>query len=301
MRPRCRYTLDFAPLTNAMLPEAPVLERTLLRDIETALDPFRRKHRDLQAFLASQLERLELQAGQVQQREEELSELTETLTRERRSLDEEWAHFDSLVETARVHALEVRQEKQRLDSLLEQQSDDVRQSELLRLHDAVEQAAQERDALEEELNTAQRKLGQLADVSIELSEARAELERLRNDASRMDVAAAAEWQRKLSAVEHERDRLSIDLQKARQIEADLMRQRDEDRRRYSEERTEWLNELRSMRRSLASPHAEATETHLPPRSIRPAAPRAEGRPIHDVLEEFEAVKRDSARHRSNKP
>lgn len=283
-----------------MVPETPVLERTLLRDVETALDPFRRKQRDLQAFMASQLERLELQAGQIERREQELNELSETLTKERHALDEEWAHFDALVEAARVHALEVRQEKQRLDLLLEQQSDDGRGAEILRLHEALEQAAGERNALEEEMSTAQRKLGQLADVSIELSEARAELERLRNDASRIDAATAAEWQRRLTAAEHERDRLSIELQKTRQNEAELLRHRDDDRRRYAEERTEWLNELRSMRRSLASPLSDAYDSAGAPRANRPAVPRSDGRPIHDVLDEFAAVQRDAARHRTPK-
>lgn len=270
-----------------MVPESPVLERTLLRDVEAALDPFRRKQRDLQA-------------GQMERREQELSEQAETLAKERHALDEEWAHFDTLVETARAHAVEVRQEKLRLESLMEQQSDEGRQAEILRLHEALEQAAGEREAVEEELVTAQRKLGQLADVSIELSEARSELERLRSDASRIDAAAAAEWQRKLLAVEHERDRLSNELQKLRQNEAELLRQRDEDRRRYAEERSEWLNELRSMRRSLVSPHPDAAETISVARPARPVPPRGDGRPINDMLDQFEAVKRDSARHRTPK-
>ena len=41
-----------------MSAEAPVLERSTLRDLEAAFDPLRTKHRDLQAFMASQLERL---------------------------------------------------------------------------------------------------------------------------------------------------------------------------------------------------------------------------------------------------
>jgi chromosome segregation ATPase len=293
-----------------MPPEAPVLERSTLRDVEAAFDPLREKHRDLQTFMASQLERLELQAGQVEQRERDLGEQAEALTRERRALDEEWAHFDQLVETARAHALEVRQEKQRLDSLLAQQSDDGSRAEITRLHDVLDQTADERNALEEELAASQRKLGQLADVSIELAEARTELERLRSETTRADAAVAVEWQRKLANVELERDRLAAELQKLRQNEADLLRQRDEERRRYRDERTEWLSELRSMRRSLSSPHVEPLESHVSPRTERPpasksshdvpAAAKSHDLPLDDMLDQFEAVKRDSARHRAPK-
>ena len=288
-----------------MLPEAPVLERSTLRDLEAAFDPLRAKHRDLQTFMASQLERLELQAGQVEQRERDLAELVENLTKERGALDEEWAHFDQLVETARAHALEVRQEKQRLDSLFAQQSDDGSRAEIVRLHDALDQAANERNALEEELSASQRKLGQLADVSIELAEARTELERLRNETSRADAALVAEWQRKLAIVEQERDRLAAELQKLRQNEADLLHQRDEERRRYRDERAEWLSELRSMRRSLSTPHVEAVEAAPPrperiERPERPPAVKMHELPLDDMLNQFEAVKRDSARHRAPK-
>jgi chromosome segregation ATPase len=164
----------------AMVPDVPVLERSLLRDVDAALEPLRRKQRDLQAFVASQLERLELLAGQVEQRELELGEQGAALARERVALDEEWAHFDQLVETARSQALEVRQERQRIDALLALQTDDGRQAELRRLHDALDQAVRERDALDNELTNAKRKLGELADVSVELAEARAELARLRD-------------------------------------------------------------------------------------------------------------------------
>lgn len=166
-----------------MVPDVPVLERSLLRDVDAALDPLRRKQRDLQAFLASQLERLELLAGQVEQRELDLNEQSGALAKERAALDEEWAHFDQLVETARAQALEVRQERQRIDALLALQTDDGRNAEMRRLQDAFDQAVRERDALDHELANAKRKLGELADVSVELAEARAELARLRQSDS----------------------------------------------------------------------------------------------------------------------
>lgn len=162
-----------------MVPDAPVLERSLLRDVDAALDPLRRKQRDLQTFLASQLERLELLAGQIEQREQELDDQAAALAKERAGLDEEWAHFDQLVETAQTHALEVRQERQRIDALLALQTEDGRQAELRRLQDALDQTVREREALEHELVNAKRKLGELADVAVELAEARTELARLR--------------------------------------------------------------------------------------------------------------------------
>lgn len=162
-----------------MTPDAPVLERSLLRDVDAALDPLRRKQRDLQAFMASQLERLELLAAQVETREKELAEQSEALGKERGALDEEWSHLDQLVETAQAHAAEIRQEKQRLEALVRANEESGRQEELRRLQDEAEQARRERTILEEELAAAQRKIGQLADVSVELAEARSELRSLR--------------------------------------------------------------------------------------------------------------------------
>src|SRR5436190_6300404 len=91
--------------------------KSVLRDIDTALEPMRRKQRDLQTFMASQLERLEMLAGQLDEREREQGELSEQLSQERNALDVEWNRLDSLIETAQANALEIRQEKQRLDSL----------------------------------------------------------------------------------------------------------------------------------------------------------------------------------------
>ena len=48
--------------------------RSVLREIDSAMEPMRRKQRDLQAFMASQLERLELLAGRLDERERELSQ-----------------------------------------------------------------------------------------------------------------------------------------------------------------------------------------------------------------------------------
>jgi DNA repair exonuclease SbcCD ATPase subunit len=186
-----------------MVPDVPVLERSLLRDVAEALDPLRHKQRDLQTFLASQLERLELLAGQIEQRELQLTEQADALTKERTGLDEEWAHFDQLVETARVHALEVRQERQRVDALLALQTDDGRQAELRRLHESLDQAVRERDALDHELANAKRKLGELADVAVELAEARAELARLRGkpEESKKEEPASPQLDDMLSQLE----------------------------------------------------------------------------------------------------
>jgi len=286
-----------------MVPDTPVLERSTLRDVEAALDPLRRKQRDLQTFLASQLERLEMQAGEVERREQAVAEKAAALAKERVTLDEEWAHFDELVETARAHALEIHEEKQRLDAIASQHTDSGRRNEVRRLSEALENAEREREALEAELATAQRKVGQLTDVSLELAEARTELDRLRNESCRTDAAMTTEWQRKLAAVEIERDRLNSELQSMRQRVSELSRDREEERKRYAQERTEWLDELRSMRRSLKSTPAEPADPPPAPRNESRPPPRAAAPDgaLEAMLHQFEAVKRDSARHRSTKP
>jgi hypothetical protein len=235
-----------------MVPDLPVLERSFLRDVGAALEPVRRKQRDLHAFLASQLERLELQAAEIERREQQTAEDRAAIAKDRAALDEKWAHFDELVETARAHAVEVQQEKQRLTALLQEQGPTEHQAELLRLHETIDQAHRQRSALEDELAAARRKLAELADAAIELNEARAEVEHLRQGRAGLDAATAAEWQSRVDALAAERDRLAYELQLSKERAADYLRERDEERRRCAEERTEWFAELRSLRQSLVS-------------------------------------------------
>lgn len=238
-----------------MTVETPVLQRSLQRDVAAALDPLRRKQRDLQAFMASQLERLEFQAGEVERREVELTEQTAELAKQRAALDEEWSHLDALVETAQANAREMVAEKARLSLFIEQQSVSGVQEEIRRLREALEQAQHERDALDTELTAAQRKVGQLADTAIELNEVRNELEM--------------------------------------------------ERRRYAEERTGWLTELRTLSRSLGGtrhvelpepPRHEPIASHVElDRAASPGDGSSDG-----MLNRFEAMKRDLAKHRPPK-
>lgn len=235
-----------------MTVETPVLQRSLQRDVAAALDPLRRKQRDLQAFMASQLERLELQAGEVERREAELAALAEELSKQRTALDEEWTHLDALVETAQLHAKEIVGEKARLSLLVEQQSVSGVQDEIRRLRESLEQSQHEREALEEELAAAQRKLGELADTAVELNEVRKEL--------------------------------------------------DQERRRYAEERNAWLGELRTLSRNLGTARQlEQTEPlrrePTPSHAETDRAAESGDAPSDGVLNRFEAMKRDLAKHR----
>ena len=270
-----------------MAAEAPVLERTLNRDVAAALEPLRRKQRDLQAFMASQLERLEHQAGEVERREsdlaaqaEHLATQAEELAKARAALDEEWSHLDALVETAQTNAREIIQEKQKVASLLEQQSESGVQSEIRRLEDALEQSNNEREVLEAELASAQRKIGQLADVAVELNEVRDELERLRHESSRGDAAVVEELRRKLAAADQERE---------------------DERRRYTAERAAWLTEIRSLSRSIGSGRNEVNDAGAGSYGSGShgdgGLPRSTELPLDAVLNRFEAMKRDLAKHR----
>jgi chromosome segregation ATPase len=270
-----------------MAAEAPVLERTLNRDVAAALEPLRRKQRDLQAFMASQLERLEHQAGEVERRESDLAAQAdhlatqaEELAKARAALDEEWSHLDALVETAQTNAREIIQEKQKLASLLEQQSESGVQSEIRRLEDALEQSNNEREVLEAELASAQRKIGQLADVAVELNEVRDELERIRHESSRGDAAVVEELRRKLAAAEQERE---------------------DERRRYTAERAAWLTEIRSLSRSIGSGRNEVNDSNAGSYGSGShgdgGSPRSSEQPLDAVLNRFEAMKRDLAKHR----
>ena len=207
--------------------------RSVLREIDSAMEPMRRKQRDLQAFMASQLERLELLAGRLDERERELLERTETITKERTALEEEWGHLDSLVEAAQANAMEIRLEKQRLEQQAREQHDGPQGRELRRLRDDVEQLSQERRILECELEASQRKVGQFADVAVELSETRAELaaahaeiERMRREPSRIDAAGLAELQHRINTAQEDRDRLAAEVRRLKQRESELVKQRD---------------------------------------------------------------------------
>jgi predicted nucleic acid-binding Zn-ribbon protein len=293
-----------------MTAEASEMEASVLRDVHAALEPLRRKQRNLQAFMASQLERLEMLAGQLDDREHAIDDRTGEIAKQRAALDEEWSHLDALVETAQAGALEIRQEKQRLESRSRDHHDGPQQRELRRLQDELEQLTQERNVLEGELAAAQRRIGQLADVAVELAETRAELDRVRQETTRMDEAAWIDVRRQLANTTEERDRLTADVKRLKHHEADLVKQHEEESRSFAEERVEWLTEIRSLRRSLAlkSAHDEpANSRHersvdhdaKPDRHERPAA--ADDRQIDQVLDHFEAVKRDMAKHRPRRP
>ncbi|MCE9605465.1 MAG: hypothetical protein K8U03_11255 [Planctomycetia bacterium] len=281
--------------------------RSVLRDIDTALEPMRRKHRDLQTFMASQLERLEMLAGRLDEREREQRDQTELLAQERNALDVEWARLDSLIESAQANALEIRQEKQRLDTLSRDHFDGPQLRELKHLREEIEQLSHERRVVENELEAAQRKVGQLADTAVELSETRAELaatqsdlERLRREPSRIDAAGLAELQHRLAVAQEDRERLSGEVRRLKQREAELQKQRDEDNRRYTDERLDWLTELRSLRRSFELKPATTAETReASPEAIPPPKPE-EQNPFDQVLDQFEAVKRDAAKRRAKK-
>ena len=289
-------------LTHTMVAELSALESTVLRDVDAALDPLRRKQRDLQAFMASQLERLEMLAGRMDDREADLDRKADELVRQRAALDEEWTHLDALVETAQANALEMRQERQRLEAQARDQQDAVQGREVRRLREQLTAQSQERSVLETELAAAQRKVGQLADVAVELAEARAEVERLKHEPARVDTAAVHELQQKLTLACDERDRLAAELRRVKQQEAERARQFEAEARRFGEERVEWLAELRSMRRSLehapAAPPETRTDADDGDRAERTAA---ENRQFEQVLDQFEAVKRDVAKRRPRKP
>jgi len=288
-----------------MTVDAQTENRSVLREIDTALEPMRRKQRDLQTFLASQLERLELLAGRLDERERELVQQTESLAKERTALEEEWGHLDTLVESAQAHAIEIREEKQRLDTMARNPVESRQAHELRRLRDEVDNLLQERRVMECELESAQRKIGQLADVAVELSETRSELsaaqmelERMRREPSRIDAAGLAELQHRLATAQEDRDRLSNEVRRLKQRESDLLKQREEEVRRYTDERLEWLNELRSLRKSFEhKPGGDATADSPASAHVAPQSPHSDERPFDDVLNQFEAVKRDVARHR----
>jgi len=289
--------------------------RSVLRDIDTALEPMRRKHRDLQTFMASQLERLEMLAGRLDEREKEQGELAEQLSQERNALDVEWNRLDSLIESAQANALEIRQEKQRLESLAREPLDNQQLRELKHLREEVEQLSHERRVVENELEAAQRKVGQLADTAVELSETRAELaatqaelDRVRREPSRIDAAGLAELQHRLAVAQEDRERLSGEVRRLKQRETELQKQRDEDNRRYTDERLDWLAELRSLRRSFELKPSTPGEQHSV-REARDPPPEASNSPplkadkansFDQVLDQFEAVKRDAAKRRDRK-
>ena len=90
-----------------MTVDAQTENRSVLREIDTALEPMRRKQRDLQTFLASQLERLELLAGRLDEREREILKLRFGLDRgEPRTLEEVGEHFNLTRE--RIRQIEAR-------------------------------------------------------------------------------------------------------------------------------------------------------------------------------------------------
>jgi hypothetical protein len=136
---------------------------------------------------------------------------------------------------------------------------------------------------------------------------------MRREPSRIDAAGLAELQHRLAIAQEDRERLSGEVRRLKLREAELQKQRDEDNRRYTDERLDWLAELRSLRRSFelkpSTPGEQRTEREQRAEresresSPEPAAPlpkAEEPNAFDQVLDQFEAVKRDAAKRRARK-
>ena len=123
--------------------------------------------------------------------------------------------------------------------------------------DRLAHVENENATLHAELEAARAQTSRLAGTAIELADARAELMRrgeriagLEREQSVVAGAADNEHHARLRDLERERTELEFELEAVRTRVAEQMESTDSEKRRMSEERSQWASELRQLRRAL---------------------------------------------------
>jgi chromosome segregation ATPase len=260
----------------------------ILSEFARERDRWQRERRDIEADLA--------------RRAVELEQERNDLRIERERIERDGVQYDGHAEAATAKETQLRERLQDID--------------------------RERASLRETLDAAKKHAEQLAEVSAQVGIARDELartrldleqQRSRLDAARSDVTTSGPDEKTLEqlhaaqaerdAAVHERMLLEAELETLRCRTAELAESLEEQKRRASDQQTQWVGELRQQRALLATLATRLTEQKLaavqPPAATRGASRAASGGDgdpaLESVLAQFEMLQKDVARRRVATP
>ncbi len=187
---------------------------------------------------------------------------------------------------------------------LEGDSDAQSTPRLTAIQSQLEELRAERDDLRQELESANDQAARLTVTSEALTETRAELARMQSSLTKQPRSDSDELQERLREAEQERRALEDDLEAVRNRAAELAESAEAERRRATEERSAWADELKQMRRLLEQ-QATMLGQHdsAPPESANgPKPASAESAPgsdpvLESVMAQFEMLHKDRSRRR----
>ena len=181
------------------------------------------------------------------------------------------------------------------------------------LHKVLESIEQERSALRAALEETQRRAGELSQVAADLAAAREDILHARTFAEAAAGQADQALQEKISELQRDRDGLQqerilleAELEAIRNRAAEMAETLAQQKREIGEERSQWAEELKRLRRlmeSFASRPAEPeriVEQRPAPQASAPAAAKnsSESDPVlESVMAQFEMLQKDLARRR----
>lgn len=240
---------------------------------------------------------------------------------ERRDIEAELARRAAELERQR-NDLQVERERIERDGVQTNGHAEAKESQL---RERLQEVERERTSLRETLDAAKEYAEQLAKVGSQLGVARDELARARLDleqqrsrieASRSETAAGRPDEKTLEqlraaqaereAAVHERMLLEAELETLRCRTAELAESLEEQKRRASDQQTQWVGELRQHRALLATLATRLTEQKLaavqPPAATRGTSRATSGEDgdpaLESVLAQFEMLQKDVARRRA---
>lgn len=283
----------------------------LLRFMESELAQIEALHQRVEAR-ATELDgrerRLEVQEQHVELQQVQNDKSTQQLEAERAQVEALKAELDASAGAASTddRVEELHRQADELRGQITSLSEQARAAELRadqaqkQLDEALGQIAAPNGSLANRAISPEA-VDEIAELTTQLSQVREELGR-RSDAGPVDPELAD----RMATLEHERTALESELELVRGRAAELSETAAAQQRMIAEERAEWADELKQMRRALErqTQSVSAVETQVNTPTAEPAAasqPAAPAGPPDAVLEsiraQFEQVQRDRARRR----
>jgi chromosome segregation ATPase len=239
--------------------------------------------------------------------------------RERRDIEVDLARRAAELEQQR-NDLQVERERIKRDGVQNDGHAEAAAAKESQLRERFEEIERERASLRETLDAAKQYVERIAEVGSQLGVARDELARARLDLeqqrSRSETSAGRPDEKTLEqlratqterdAAVHERMLLEAELETLRCRTAELAESLEEQKRRASDQQTQWVGELRQQRALLATLATRWTEQKLaavqPPAATRGAQRSTsieDGDPaLESVLAQFEMLQKDVARRKA---
>ena len=288
--------------------------------ISQTFDRLRSERQELDEFVEGMLLSLEDLASRLNQRQCTLDERESQLELREQQLEQQQSEHDELtarfkLQEDRITALVSELAGVRTDVLAQLKNTTAGQVDGM-LHAAFSKLEEQRDDLRERLDVCREELARRADATevlaatqADLSQARGEILRLREQLDEQRYAGQFD-----SAVEQDRIALETELELVRRRAAELSESLAEQKDQLTQQQTIWSSELKILRQLLetqshslhVSRPSEPVHMHAAPATSSPAAaPAAEAAPpenpvVDSIMEQFAKLQKDVAQRRKRK-